>query len=442
LYRRANHFVLQWWSPADKKNVAERVDGDLVAALVRARQIDEHLAHRRSPCVVRCRLSHGEVVDQYLGDLQRRADAGEIDVATVRRYSAALSHYREFCDQPHVAKAYPSAANANRDFRLAFAAFLANHAVAPNGRPGASIRPMRSPEFVLNTVRAVFEWALDPDRGALLPEGFRNPFRRCGGSARPVLRGDPLADPDITVPMAIKLISACDPFQLRLFAPMLLFGLRAAEPCFLFWEYCEAEWLRVPNNPDLHYRTKGRRDKRFPLIAELAPFWSWWRCGQVNGVVYERRSVADGNEQVTLRGASLAEVVAEYRRRCRPPGEVDAAARASLRDQVMCDAGGLNYDQVESEFVSLAKRLGWPRQATLKDLRHLFATTINNAAMPEPYRRFLMGQSPGKAAIVAYTHLNELQRHYTQAVQREWTPLVGAILQQVSRFQSPCGRES
>jgi hypothetical protein len=436
LYRRGDHYILQWWDPGEKKNVADRVDGDLLAALVQARRIDERLLEHRSAGIVRRSLSHRDLVERYLADLEKRAEAGEVDSSTVRRYTAALKHYQVFCDRPQTARAFANPVSVNRDFRLAFAAFLAAQAVTPNGRHGAAARPMRSPGFVLDAVRALFEWASDPERGGLLPEDFRNPFRHCGAS-RSVLQGDPLAEPDITVPMAIDLVSACDPFQLRLFAPILLFGLRAAEPCFLFWEYCDTDWLRVPNNTDLDYRTKGRRDKRFPLIADLATFWSWWRRGCARGPVYERRSVVEGNERAPLRSASVAEIVAEFRSRCGSAGEPDAVTRAKLRDQVLRDAGGLNYDQVESEFSALAKRLGWPRQATLKDLRHLFATTINNAAMPEPYRRFLMGQSPGKAAIVAYTHLNELRRHYTEAVQREWPLIVAAILKQVTRFQPP-----
>ena len=39
LYHRLDHYVLQWWDPAARKNVADRVDGDLVSAIARARLI-------------------------------------------------------------------------------------------------------------------------------------------------------------------------------------------------------------------------------------------------------------------------------------------------------------------------------------------------------------------------------------------------------------------
>ena len=105
----------------------------------------------------------------------------------------------------------------------------------------------------------------------------------------------------------------------------------------------------------------------------------------------------------------------------------EAVVRKRLRDEVLHDAGGLRYDHVEQEFGNLTRSLNWPAAASLKDLRHLFATTLGNTPMPEGYRRYLMGQAPGKAAIVAYSHLNELRRHYTDAVRREWAPLLGAI---------------
>jgi integrase len=117
-----------------------------------------------------------------------------------------------------------------------------------------------------------------------------------------------------------------------------------------------------------------------------------------------------------------------WRHRLRAQAASDVTAtRQDFRDAVLRDAGSLTYDHIQGEFQRLARQLKWPREATPKDLRHLFATTMNNAHIPEAYRRYLMGQSPGKAAIVAYTHLNELRRHYAEAVHREWLPLIEKI---------------
>jgi hypothetical protein len=237
--------------------------------------------------------------------------------------------------------------------------------------------------------------------------------------------------------MAIVFVGVCDLYQLRLFVPLLFFGLRAAEPSFLFHEYLEGNWLRVPNNPDLAYQTKGRRDKGFPLIEDLAPFWALLCGGRRHGLLYERRAVVEGKQTVPWRGASLAELVQEFHRRCSSTGTLTAPQRAEVRAKLLREAGGIGYDHIEAEFTSLAGKLNWPRQATLKDFRHLFCTTMASAALPEVYRRYLMGHAPERAAINAYTHLHDLRRHYAEAVHKEWQPLLDAILQRLGALRMP-----
>jgi hypothetical protein len=155
------------------------------------------------------------------------------------------------------------------------------------------------------------------------------------------------------------------------------------------------------------------------------------------GLLYTRRPVAEGLRRPPLLGQSLSELVEEYRRRCARVDQLSALARRRLRDGVLRDAGGLSYDHIDGEFTNLTRRLGWPVTASLKDLRHLFATAMNNAAMPEAYRRYLMGHAPGRAAIVAYTHLHELKRHYAEALHKEWPDLVAAINRRVAELAAP-----
>ena len=439
VYARGSHYLLNWWDPGEKENRSERVDGDLLAALTRARGIDERVTTVRTAGMGSSRrVGHADLVGRYLADLGRRADAGEVDPKTVRRYEAALRHYTVFTGQPIVVKRYPAAGTVDREFRLEFAAFLTTREVTGNGRPGIT-RRMRSPQFVTDAVRALFAWGCDPDRGGLLPDGFRNPFLRSGARA-PVLKGDPLAAPDITLPMAIDLVRACDAFQLRLFVPLLVFGLRAAEPCVLFADHLSAGWLSVPCVPELGLLTKGRRDKRFPLVEELEPFWNLFRAGKHEGLLLERRAVAEGRETAPLHAVPLSELIREYRARCDRENAKTAADRARVRVRVLRDAGGADYDHVQTEFTKLTKGLGWPAPATLKDLRHLFATTLNNAGVPEGYVRYLMGHAPGKAAVVAYTHLDQLRRHYSAALEQEWAPLLDAINRRAAVLRRAAGQ--
>lgn len=78
IYRRQEHYVLQWWDPAAKANLSDRVDGDLVAAIVRARQTEERLGHFRRSGQGPRRLTHEEMVNRFVADLGQRADAGAV----------------------------------------------------------------------------------------------------------------------------------------------------------------------------------------------------------------------------------------------------------------------------------------------------------------------------------------------------------------------------
>ena len=127
-----------------------------------------------------------------------------------------------------------------------------------------------------------------------------------------------------------------------------------------------------------------------------------------------------------LPGASLAQLTEELQRRCATQRQLDAATKLRLRNDLLKQAGGLTYDQVAAEFGTLARKLGWPPAATPKDFRHLFSTCLENAGMPEHYRQYLMGHSPGKSPINSYTHLNKIHAHYQLALQTEFQPLVEA----------------
>ena len=75
LYRRADHYLLNWWDPGEGKNLSERVDGDLLAALVRVREIDERITSLRTAGVGRSkRIGHADLVGRFVADLTRRAN--------------------------------------------------------------------------------------------------------------------------------------------------------------------------------------------------------------------------------------------------------------------------------------------------------------------------------------------------------------------------------
>ena len=52
--------------------------------------------------------------------------------------------------------------------------------------------------------------------------------------------------------------------------------------------------------------------------------------------------------------------------------------------------------------------------------------------MPEFYRKFLMGHSPGRVPIVSYTHLDAVRRHYQRAIDTEFAPCLNVIERRAS----------
>jgi hypothetical protein len=152
--------------------------------------------------------------------------------------------------------------------------------------------------------------------------------------------------------------------------------------------------------------------------------------------------VAEGREAPPLLGAGLPALESEYRRRLAAARSIDAAGRARARAAVVRDAGGIGYDHVEGEFAGLARRLGWPAAATLKDFRHHYATGLENAGVPEHSRRYLMGHAPGRAVLASYTHLNRLEAHYATLLGGEWALLVEALEARAARLELIAGQSA
>jgi integrase len=191
---------------------------------------------------------------------------------------------------------------------------------------------------------------------------------------------------------------------------------------WIFWEDIHNGWVRVIGHPDHAYQVKGRRDKQFPALECLAAIWPQpVHVGR--GLLFHRRTATANS----IASSTKSALVAELQRKRLPGSQFSASQERRLRDAVLSDADQLGYDQVKTEFGKISKGLAWPKTATLKDFRHLFATCLENAGVPESYRRFFMGHSPGRAAIVTYTHLNKLRDHYFRALDTELKPLVEAI---------------
>lgn len=185
--------------------------------------------------------------------------------------------------------------------------------------------------------------------------------------------------------------------------------MRAAEPCLIFKDDATHDWLFVVGRQDLRYDTKGMCDKRLPLVNPLGALLQ--TVSSISSpLLFPRRDVFHGDERPSLGARSLHDLIQEFQSRLRRVRAHDARSREQVRRQLLREAGGMDYDQIQGEFNRLAKSLRWPSQSTLKDLRHLFSTSLENSGVPLFYRRYLMRQSPGQSPVVTYTHINELRQ--------------------------------
>lgn len=104
---------------------------------------------------------------------------------------------------------------------------------------------------------------------------------------------------------------------------------------------------------------QGSPRQAVPLLEELWPFWDLLQDRKEKGLLFERWAVAAARDGAPLRAAALPELIAAYRSRCNTNTKT-ATERVRVRNGVLRDADGLDYDQIQREFKELANG-GRPR---------------------------------------------------------------------------------
>lgn len=231
-------------------------------------------AHGRSDYAY-LKRSVAQLIERYVRHLDQRADAGEISPKTAARYRTALRHLSD-CAARFAGTARFDACGIDETFVLTLKAHLRTLQVRPNGHPNALPRPMTAAgsRFVLATARAAWQWGQGQDP-PLRPEDAANPFRGHIAAPRP---RDLIDRGSLDAAKICAIVGRCDAFQLITLAPLIFYGLRAAEPCCLFvedWQRGEG-LLRVACAPELDYLTRGRVNKFLPVppvIRRIPRLW-------------------------------------------------------------------------------------------------------------------------------------------------------------------------
>lgn len=306
-------------------------------------------------------------------------------LTTVRRYRAATAHLEAF------ARARAPGAMAHELHPDAFAAYLRDVEVAPNGHPNAARRRLRDGggRYVLECCRALYGFAGERRH---LPPYAGNPFARLPIDRLRVEDKKPVFVFGAAAELAF--LRACDPWAFPVHFALAKTGLRVGELTHLLVEDLDLAggWLRVRNKPGLDWRVKTGAGRAVPLLPEAAAVLRAVVGGRAAGPVFLRPRFRSAAPALAGDGRALA---AELDRRCALlAGPVARADRARLARAVWRDAGAVKADAVRQSFIRLAAAVGHPEATCPKSWRHTFATLLQDANVDPLVRQRTPGHRP------------------------------------------------
>jgi integrase len=331
-------------------------------------------------------------------------------VQTVNRYRAATDHLLRFLDRRPVRHA----SQFHAPHAMEFVHYLRTLEVSPNGHARTAKRPLmdKGLRYVLECCRALFNFAA---KHRHLSPYAENPFHALGIDRIPVERARPVEL--FTRDQERAFLEACDDWQFPLFLTLVLTGLRPGELCHLLLPEdvgLQEAVVRVRNKPRLGWQVKTRNERDVPLTPVLVRVLAQHLGGRSAGPVFVHRSFSS---RAGLGGLTAAALAKEAERRI-TSREAQAGPMTGRAEKlrvvrgVWPAAGGLREDRVRLEFMRLTRRAGMPGQTAPKMLRHLFATSLQEANVDPLVRNVLMGHAPagGRAAgyglgmTAVYTH--------------------------------------
>jgi site-specific recombinase XerD len=431
VYRRGPHtgpgphdFVLEWREGGKAHKYTVR--GDLFKAVAEADKLDERLVAAGRSGKGCGSIMIPELIRRFLEHLSQRANAREIRGRTVDRYRTALQKLIDFVEGDR-GRARTRAASIEVEFVLEFKSYLFSLLVHPNGHEHSEPKPMTKSgaRFVLSAAKAAWAWASSQNR-PLLPEGLRNPFN---GHVPPRARRELVTKEKFPTKDIVRAVEVCDDYQLTTLAPLVLYGLRAAEPRYIMIEH----WNRAEDNlevnciPGLDYFTTGEANKRFPVPGILKPLLQLISAHREGGPLFVCRAMFQGMAEPRFRPLAESALIREYRRRT--AGLSEAVERAKMREHLMTEAGAVTYDQLDAEFRQIAKAAGLGPEWTLKGLRHHFASQMEKSSISYFSRKYVMGHQIPADALGNYTTIpfEDVRAQFEEFLSTRLAPIVQAI---------------
>jgi integrase len=369
--------------------------------------------------------------------LQHHEQVLRSSVQTINRYRTATAHLLHFLQDVRPVRLASQ-------FRVAHAEEFVRHLrvveVAPNGHANTVKRPLldKGVKYILETCRAMFNYAAK--RRHLSPYA-PNPFSELELDRIPLERTRPLIL--FTAEQEKAFLASCDDWQFPMFLTLTLTGLRPGELTHLMLPDdldLDAGVLRVRNRPELGWQVKTRNEREVPLVPVLAEVLRASIGSRRTGPVFRRRRFGTIVEPL-LGSLSVAALTEELRWRIAMleearGGVLGRAERLKASATVWRDAGCIKTDRLRREYMRLTRRIGLRALTEPKMLRHLFATTLQDANVDPLIRNELLGHVPegrrsagfGLAMTAVYTHTRAETRRRQLADAFRGHPAVAAAM--------------
>lgn len=346
-------------------------------------------------------------------------------VATIKRYRTATRHLIGFIEDEAVPK---RASNFSSVHAEQFVHHLRQLKVSPNGHANTQRRTLRDAglKYILEVCRSLFNFAV---KRRHLPPYSDNPFSLIDIDRIPIEDAKPFID--LPPEVQQSLLRACNEWAYPIFATLMLTGLRPGELTHLLLpddlDLCEG-WLHVRNKPDLGWQVKTRNERSIPLPPELVAVLRRQVNGRETGPVFVRPACL--KRAAPLAGCARAELQEELHRRVDEDSVEEGGSSRAQRDRqarfLWRDMGAIKPEKIREAFMRFTARVGIPGVTTPKTLRHLFATTLQDANVDPLIRNQLMGHTTGGApasrgglgmtSVYTHTRPETLRRQLTEAL--------------------------
>ncbi|HSZ59739.1 MAG TPA: tyrosine-type recombinase/integrase [Tepidisphaeraceae bacterium] len=309
-------------------------------------------------------------------------------LATVGRYRTATLHLENFA----TAEACNSADAVRAD---RFVAYLRTLEVSPNGHANTAKRRLRDKgiRYILECCRSMYHFGA---RQGLLPKHGPNPFTELGVGRLRIRDAKPIFV--FTGEQELSFLQSADDWAFAVHFTLAKTGLRPGELAHVLIEEVDfgQGWLSVQSKPELGWTTKTNRQRRIPLVDDVAELLRQ-RVGQRNsGPLFLRAGFGSVKSHLLSGDRAALAAVARQRlesARSQKGGPLSRAEEARIYQTVWRDAGAVDTDRIRITFLRLARAAGLPA-ACPKSWRHTFATLLQQANVDPLVRQETLGHKP------------------------------------------------